>query len=195
LGGLVVPLVVRRTARTPARFPRAELLGATAALAGAFALMALREGGSVRLAVLLVFSVAAVVISVVDLREKRVPNPVLLVAGAVVAVLAVLDAALTGAWFALLGAVIGGAALFGAYLLIAFLAPAAMGMGDVKLAALVGFVLGGAGWGAWILGVAAGVLCGGIAATIVLVARRRGPTGSLPYAPTMLLGALIGLSF
>jgi leader peptidase (prepilin peptidase)/N-methyltransferase len=186
--------VVARTTRTPVRHPRAERIGAAAALAGAFALLAAREGATVRLSVVLVFAIAAVIISVVDLREKRVPNPVLLVAGAAVAALALLDAAVTGAWGSLLGALLGGAALFAIYLVIALIAPAAMGMGDVKLAALAGFVLGGAGWTNWIIGTAAGVLCGGIAATAVLIARRRGPSGSLPYAPTMALGALLGLA-
>jgi leader peptidase (prepilin peptidase)/N-methyltransferase len=66
-------------------------------------------------------------------------------------------------------------------------------MGDVKLAALVGFVLGWAGWSTWLLGFAAGILLGGVAAAIVLIARRSGPRGTLPYGPAMVAGALVAL--
>ena len=150
-------------------------------------------GMTLRLAALLAFAAAGVALSVVDLREKRIPNAIPLAAAPVVLVFSVADAAVGGTWDRLRWAALGAAGLFAIYLGLALLAPSGIGMGDVKLAALIGFVLGGAGWGAWLLGFSAGILIGGLAAAVTLLARRRGPTGTLPYGPAMVLGALLAL--
>jgi leader peptidase (prepilin peptidase)/N-methyltransferase len=195
LGGLVLPVVVSATTHTAVRHPRLERLGAAAALAAAFALLSAREGLTLRLAIDLVFAIAAVIVTIVDLREKRIPNVVLVIGATAVLALALIEAVVTGSWGQLTGALLGSAVLFAVYFLLALLAPKGIGMGDVKLAALAGFVLGGAGWANWILGVGAGAVLGAVAAIMVLIVQRRGPSGTLPYAPTMVLGALLGLFY
>ena len=189
----MLPLVVERTSHTPARHPVAERVGMAAVSGVAWAGLAWQEGITLRLAALLAFAAAGVALSVVDLREKRIPNAILLAAAPVVLALSVADAGVTGRWDAVLWALLGAVGLFAIYLGLALLAPSGIGMGDVKLAALIGFVLGGAGWGTWLLGFSAGVLIGGLAAAITLLARRRGPSGTLPYGPAMVLGTLVAL--
>jgi len=193
VGAALLPHVVARTGRTVARHPVAERVGMSVALGVAWGALAWHEGTTLRLAALLVFAAAGVALSVVDLREKRIPNAILLVAAPLVLALTVADAAVTGRWEALLGAALGSAGLFVIFLVLALLFPRGMGMGDVKLAALLGFVLGGSGWGTWIVGFSAGILVGGLAAAITLLARQRGPEGTLPYGPALVIGALIAL--
>ncbi|HMA46261.1 MAG TPA: prepilin peptidase, partial [Frankiaceae bacterium] len=67
-----------------------------------------------------------------------------------------------------------------------------MGYGDVKLAGLLGLTLGWLGWGAVLLGLVAGVGCGGLAALGVLALRRAQRRTRIPYGPFLLAGALAG---
>jgi len=92
----------------------------------------------------------------------------------------------------LLWTAIGAAGLFVIYLVIALLAPSAMGMGDVKLAALVGGVLGFVGHAAILLGAVAIALVGGVLAIVVIAVRRGGVREGVPYGPALVIGALVG---
>jgi leader peptidase (prepilin peptidase)/N-methyltransferase len=69
-----------------------------------------------------------------------------------------------------------------------------MGMGDVKLAALIGLVLGALGWR--YVGVAAmlGVLAGGLGAVVALArgARRK---DTMPFGPYMAAAAVLAALF
>jgi leader peptidase (prepilin peptidase)/N-methyltransferase len=74
-------------------------------------------------------------------------------------------------------------------------------MGDVKLAPALGLYLGYLGWGAVLVGVAAGFVLAAIAGLAVLA--RDAITGravagalrrALPFGPFLLLGTLVGLA-
>ena len=84
----------------------------------------------------------------------------------------------------------GGVVMFTVYFLLALISPSAMGMGDVKLAALVGLVLGWFGLAVWLIGLLAAFVVGGVIAIIALVLRRVTLRGSIPFGPSMLVGAL-----
>src|SRR4030095_7349422 len=89
---------------------------AAAAIPGApFAALALRFGLTWILPALLVFAASATVLTLIDLAEKRLPNAVIFPARAAVALLLVPASWATGAWIALLWAVIGSAAMFAVY--------------------------------------------------------------------------------
>jgi leader peptidase (prepilin peptidase) / N-methyltransferase len=60
----------------------------------------------------------------------------------------------------------------------------------VKLAAVLGLILGFAGWPAVIVGVVTPHLINGPIAVVLLVTR---PGRALPFGPALLAGALIGL--
>ena len=69
-----------------------------------------------------------------------------------------------------------------------------MGMGDVKLAALVGLVLGALGWAYVGVAAALAILAGGLAAVIALV-RGAGRRDLMPFGPSIAAGALISALF
>jgi leader peptidase (prepilin peptidase)/N-methyltransferase len=69
-----------------------------------------------------------------------------------------------------------------------------MGGGDVKLAGVVGVMLGFAGWDAVALGLFAGFLGGGLYSVVLLVRRRADRRTAVPFGPWMLLGAWVGLA-
>lgn len=200
-GATVLPWWADRESRSAARSGvRTRVAGALVA-GFAFGVLALRTGADALLPAFLTLMAAGTAISIVDLREKRIPNRMLLVAAPVVAVLLTGGLLLGGEPARLLAVPAGAAAMFVLYFLIALIAPAAMGMGDVKLATLLGGALGAAGLTAWLVGLLAAFLIGGVAAVIALGAgrlarqhsvrpmddrgspRRAGPLASNPATP------------
>ena len=87
------------------------------------------------------------------------------------------------------GAAAGAGALFAVYLLLALISPAGMGMGDVKLAAVLGLYGGWAGAAAWMGTLLGGFLLGGLAGVAVLAARRGSRGSTFPFGPGMLAAA------
>lgn len=194
LGATLLPWWADRESRSAARSgPRTRVAGAVVT-AVAFGVLALRVGMDAVLPAFLVVMAAGTAISIVDLREKRIPNRMLLVAGPVVAVLLAGGLLLRGEPGRLLAVPAGAAVLFALYFVIALVVPAAMGMGDVKLAALLGGALGAAGLTGWLVGLLAAFLIGGIVAVVALASRRVGLRGSIPFGPWMVAGALVGLA-
>jgi leader peptidase (prepilin peptidase)/N-methyltransferase len=172
------------------RVPLLEL--ATAAL---FALAALRFDSSAELPPFLVLAATGVLLTVVDLRHRLLPNRVVAPALAAGAALLALAAAVDDVWPALLRAALGAVGLFAAFLVLALIAPGSLGMGDVKLAALVGLYLGWLGWEVLALGAAAGFVVQALVAVGLLVTRRVGLRGELPFGPAMLAGAALAIGW
>lgn len=123
-----------------------------------------------------------VVLSAIDLEQRRIPNVIVLPAAALVlAGRMATDDHRAWVWPA---AALGTALVF---FVLAVIHPPGLGMGDVKLALLIGAALGG--------DVVAGLLLGTVAAALAAVAlfvrygsRARGRT--LAYAPFLSFGAL-----
>lgn len=140
------------------------------------------------------FAPLSVALAVVDLRTHRLPDRLVLPAYPIGLVLLAIAAASSGVWADFWRAAGGGAILFLFYLALRALQPAGMGGGDVKLAGVVGIVLGFLGWDALLIGAFAGFLVGGLFSLIVLVARRAGPRTAIPFGPWMLLGCWIAIA-
>jgi prepilin signal peptidase PulO-like enzyme (type II secretory pathway) len=87
-------------------------------------------------------------------------------------------------------ALVGGLAGFGLFIALALLGRGAMGMGDVKLAGVIGLMLG---YPAGLQALAVGILMGGLAAVGMLLARRVKRKSYIAYAPYLSLGALVVL--
>jgi leader peptidase (prepilin peptidase)/N-methyltransferase len=158
-----------------------------------FALVALCLGFAWELPAFLVLVAVGVLLAVIDLRHRLLPNRVLLLAFAAGAVLLTGAAAASGDWSRLLRAGLGAVVLFAVFLVLALLAPSGLGMGDVKLAGLLGLHLGWLGWTALVLGGAAGFVVQALLALVLLAIRRIGLRSELPFGPAMLLGALFAL--
>ncbi|MDI3542706.1 MAG: leader peptidase (prepilin peptidase) / N-methyltransferase [Candidatus Atribacteria bacterium] len=120
-------------------------------------------------------------ISWIDLREKRIPNELVFV----IVVLGVISLLLGQP---LSPAILGGAIYFSLLFLIYILFPGGMGLGDVKLAGALGFLLG---WEKTLLAFLLSFL-GGALIGVLLIAlsfkKRRDP---IPFAPFMAGGAII----
>jgi len=176
--------------RMPLRTVR---IAGAAITAVTFAALALRFGLTWILPALLVFAATSSVLTLVDLAEKRLPNAVIFPTLAAVAVLLVPATWASGEWIALLWAVIGSAAMFAVYFVLALISPSSMGMGDVKLALVIGLLLGWFGLNAWLIGLLAAFIVGGVIALVALALRRVTLRGSIPFGPSMLAGALMAL--
>lgn len=154
------------------------------ALVGAslFAGIAFAEGaGGLALVRLAVFGAAVGAVALVDLREHRIPNRIVLPAAAVCALLGGPATLREG---------VPALALVAGLLVLAFLQPAAFGMGDVKEALLIAVALGALATPALLVGVTLAAAAG-----VVLTLRRgRAALGAaLPLAPFLAAGAAIAL--
>lgn len=168
--------------RIAIRYPLVEAV--TAIL---FVMLGLKFGREAALWPALALAVTLVAAAATDLEERIIPNR-LMAAGAVLA-LVLWTLADPGR---LPENVIAGAAA-GGFLLIAALAyPAGMGMGDVKLAAVMGLFLGRSVAPALFVGFAAGALVGmAVVAVRGAAARKQG----VPFGPFLALGGIVGLLF
>ncbi len=128
-------------ARISARYPAVELL--TAAV---FALVGARFHSNIVVTALLVLAAALIALSLIDLDHMLLPNRVIYPAAGITVPLFALAAGINHEWWALGRAAIGGAIAFALFFVIWFLAPRAMGYGDVRLSALLGFAAAFFGW-------------------------------------------------
>lgn len=167
------------------RFPILEV--STAAL---FGLMVIRFGVSWVLPAYLYLAAMAVLLAVIDVQHQRLPNFILLPSAAAALILLTVAAVSRDSWDSLLRAVLGAVVLFVLYLALALISPAGMGMGDVKLAGVLGLYLGFLGWRVLILGTAGGFILAALVGAVLLAVRRVGKRTLLPFGPSMLLAAL-----
>jgi leader peptidase (prepilin peptidase)/N-methyltransferase len=94
----------------------------------------------------------------------------------------------------LLTAVITGAAVLAGYFVLG-LVTGRLGLGDVKLAGLIGLILGWAGPSQTALGALGGFATGAAVATGLLITRRGNRKSDFPFGPSMIIGAVLGLAF
>jgi len=174
-----------------ARYPLVEL--GTGVLFAATFLVLEARGQLAVLPAALFLAAISIALAAIDLDTRRLPNAIVLPSYPVLAVLLVLASALGGDWSALARAGIGGAALWLLYFLVMVAKPGGMGFGDVKLAGLLGGVLGWFGWGSLVVGAFAAFLVGGVFSVVLMLAGRAGRKSAIPFGPWMLLGAWIGI--
>ena len=160
------------------RVPRAALVAGAGLAALALVRLGITPRGVLAAAMLAVLSALAAV----DLRARVLPNR--LVGPAICGALCWQLAFFPDRWEEWLLAGLGA----GAFLLLpGLLAPGAVGMGDVKLAVLLGVALGA--------GVATALMLAFLAAApaALIVLARRGRQATMPYGPFLALGAAVVL--
>lgn len=148
--------------------------------------VSLAPTGIALLVALLYASLAGVTLAVIDWRTCRLPDAITLPSYVVVLGLLVP----TGH---LLTAVICGCALGGVYLLLWLMRPTALGLGDVKLAGLIGLLTGAVGVNAAVLAGIGGQVLGALYAVGLLITRRATRTSEFPFGPFMLIAALVAV--
>lgn len=174
------------------RYPLVE--GGTALLfAGAAAVV----GPSWVLPAVLYLVAVGVALTLIDLDVHRLPDAIVLPSYPVAAALLLLadlapgDGLDGGAW---LRALVGGVALLAFYFLLLVLWPGGMGMGDVKLAGLLGLYLGWFGWGALLVGAFGAFVLGGVFSVVLLATGRAQRKSGVPFGPWMIAGAFLGIA-
>ncbi|GAA4354152.1 prepilin peptidase [Microbacterium rhizosphaerae] len=143
----------------------------------------------------LYFSAISIVLTLIDLDTKRLPNAIVLPSYVVAVILFAAAATLTNDWAALVRAGAGMVILYAFYFLLRVIRPGGMGGGDVKLAGVVGIYLGWLGWGALIIGSFAAFVLGGLFGIGLMVFRKAGRKTAIPFGPWMLAGAWVGIFF
>lgn len=176
------------SAVVPVRYPAVEV--ATGLL---FAALAVAYGRSAVLPALLWVAAAGVALFVIDLDSHRLPDAIVLPSYPVVVVLLAGGGLLTGElpvrrallstllWLGVYGALWAGTAGRG------------MGLGDVKLAGLLGLALGWLGWGPSLLGLFAGFASGAAVGVLLIAAGRVTRRTPIAHGPFMLAGAALGV--
>ncbi|MDO0912614.1 A24 family peptidase [Streptomyces sp. DT2A-34] len=145
------------------------------------------------LGVWLLLAPVGVLLTVVDFRVRRLPNPLTLtLAGAALALLGLvaLVPEHAGDWPTALWATL---ALGAGYYVLYRINPGGMGFGDVKLALGAGAVLGWYGWSTVMLGTFAGFLSGALYGWALVLLRRAGRRTAIPFGPFLIGGAFVGL--
>jgi Type II secretory pathway, prepilin signal peptidase PulO and related peptidases len=148
--------------------------------------------GVVQLVAYLYFTAIGIALALIDLDTRRLPNVLVLPSLVVGVALFGVAAALTGAWVALGTAVLGALALGAFYLVLALARPGGMGMGDVKLAALVGLFTGWLGLPALLVAAIGTAVLAGVVAVGMLLAGR-GRRATIAFGPWLLAGAALGI--
>ncbi|MFC1865448.1 prepilin peptidase [Chloroflexota bacterium] len=170
----------------------------------AFALLYWHYGFSAELAVMAFYFCLFLVIMVIDLEHKLILNRVVYPAAVIALVFSIfvpdLDIApgivintsapqidfLPG----FISALVGGTTGLLVFLLIVVASRGGMGWGDVKMAALIGLVLG---FPLVFVAIFLAVVSGGVVATMFLIIKAKGRKQSIPFGPFLSLGALTSL--
>jgi leader peptidase (prepilin peptidase) / N-methyltransferase len=173
------------------RYPLVEL--ATGALFVALGARMIQLNLLSALPAYLYLAAAGLALTVIDLDERRLPNAIVLPSYPVLAVLLTFSAAWQGDWWALARAGIGAACLFGVFGLVTYAYPAGMGLGDVKLAGVLGAALGYLSVSTLVIGAFAGFLFGALVGVVLIAAGRGGRKTALPFGPFMIAGALFAV--
>jgi len=171
-------------ARISLRYPLLEL--ATAAL---FAGASLRFHAPYTAAVVALLFMVLETMAVIDIEHQIVPNRILYPALIAFAVLVVAGVAL-GDDMGLVRAGLGFLAFGGGLLVVAVISPGGMGMGDVKLAALIGLVLGALGLRYVAVAAALAILAGGLGGIALMVFAGASRKAKIPFGPYLAAGAV-----
>ena len=172
------------------RYPLVEL--GTAAV---FAATAVRLGVDAALPAFLVVMAGLVAISAVDLELFIVPNRILYPTLFAAAPLLMAAAAVDGDWNGARTAAIGGALGWGLLLVIHLVSPAGMGFGDVRLAGLIGMMLGWLSLGHVLVGLFLAFASAAVLGVGLIALGVKGRKDKVPFGPFLAAGALMSVLF
>ena len=167
-------------------YPAAELI-----TAGLFVALWFQFGASPALPAFCYLTVIGVALAFIDARHKRLPNALTLPSYPVgLALLGVGAVFVPGGSRHFVDGLIGMAAAWLFFVLQAFIYPAGIGWGDVKLSGLLGLYLGWFGASALLVGLFGGYLLAAVAAVGLLLAGRATRKSLLPFGPFLLASSL-----
>ncbi len=198
---LVSPYLAGLTLTAPDRTlttwwqPRATSRGRYTVTAAAAVILAALAGAATGLAAAwpayVVLAALGAVLAVVDVETHRLPNRLLASLAITGTVLLTVAAAVDSHWDQLGRAALGAVIVGVVFYLLALASPRSVGLGDVKLAALLAGYLAWRGWLTMFAGLAGGFLAAGIAALALLGIGRANRATHVPLGPFLIAAALL----
>ncbi|GAA4426079.1 hypothetical protein GCM10023169_24520 [Georgenia halophila] len=147
---------------------------------------------------LLAFAVvvlACALLVAIDLAAYRLPDVVIGPACLLFFVALTIASAVDGDWSRLGRSAASAGVLLVAYFVLAYISPSGLGLGDVKLAGLLGGFLGWLGWSQLFLGTLAAFVLGGLFGLVLLLTGRANRHTDFPFGPWMVAGAAVGAAW
>lgn len=138
-------------------------------------------------------AVVGVALSAIDLRMHRLPNRLIYPAYPVVLISFLLGTLAGTDPARLVRSLLGALVLGGCYLVLALIAPGQLGLGDVKLAGLLGLALAWVSWSTLLFGGCLAFLLSAGTSLLLLATRRITLKSAIPFGPFMLAGAALAL--
>ena len=135
------------------------------------------------------FLAVLVAVGEIDAVHKIIPNRIVY-PSVILFGLAILGLDLAGRGVHILHGLLGLLAYGGSLLIVALISPRGMGMGDVKLAGLIGLVLGSLSLKLVAVAAAGGILLGGVGGIVALL-MGRSRKHALPFGPFLAAGAAL----
>ena len=173
-----------RIAATAVQIVVAGLFGATAAAIGTNWVVV----------AYLWFVAVSVTLTLTDIDQKLIPNRILFpataIGAALLAVLALADRDAPG----LLRGFAGAGAYFALLFVVSFVARGGFGMGDVKLAVLLGFFVAYQGWPHLMVAVLGAFILGGAVSIVLLALRIKGRKDAIPFGPYLVVAAFLAVA-
>ena len=148
--------------------------------------------GRAELVAFALLALACALLVVIDLAVYRLPDVIVGPMYPIFLVALTVQAAVDGDWHRLGRAAAAGAVLALGYLILALIVPSGLGLGDVKLAGLLGVFLGWAGWPNVFVGTLAAFSLNGLVAIVLLLSRHATRKSATAFGPSMVAGAAIG---
>jgi prepilin signal peptidase PulO-like enzyme (type II secretory pathway) len=171
-----------------------------------FAYLVYRYGLTWELSLSIFYSLLLLILLVTDIEKMLIPNAVtypaifmvLLLSGIVMALhlrpqwSVVLPVSGFMEWLNnyLLNAITGCLTGFLLLLLVVIISRGGMALGDVKLAALIGLMVG---FPMVLVGLFVAIILGGLAAAVLLIAKRKGRKDPIPFGPFLCIGGMVSM--
>ena len=140
------------------------------------------------------FVVVGLRLSVIDWRTHRLPDRIVLPSYPAAALLLGAAAGTAGEWHRIVGMLGGAAAIFVGFALLHLVNRRGLGLGDVKLAGVLGLYLGFVGWPLVWWGPFLAVLLGGGWSIALILLKRATPSSHVAFGPFLIAGAGLALA-
>lgn len=136
-----------------------------------------------------------IALTITDVDHQLIPNRILFPGTAVGAVLLLIGSLVDGSVSSYGRGLLGALIYFGALLVLALIVPKGFGLGDVKLAALLGLFTAYLGWGSLAIAVVLPFWIGGVISILLLVTRIKGRKDKIPFGPYLVIGAYLAIAY
>lgn len=171
------------------RYPLVELI--TGIL---FTVVVLWNGVNWLLLPLLYLLAISISLTLIDLDVHRLPNKIVGLSYIVILLAFIPQAFVAHQWDNYLRGLCGLTVFFIIYFVLS-LYPNGMGLGDVKLAGVLGFVLGWFGWSFLLIGFFLPFFIGGLISLILILFKMKSFRGGIPFGPSMFAGTWLAVIY